>query len=510
MAIANFFDRAVLAAWQVLEGADYAALTAELEQVTIGVAFDETAAASPEGRILLELAVNLLARLYPQLVVVGQGRRAQQLATALADQARAINPDIDVSDEITVAAAVLGVGLTAIGTQAPVVYVGSSGWVARLSPAAPLGSGSTSNPFGAAAAACLGAANVFRLLFARFLPAGAPDTILELSLLDLQLDASAPDNPPLEPVELGESVLVGLGAIGNAAVWTLARTPGLRGHLDLVDDEVVDLSNLQRYVLTTQESIDAVKVDLAAEALADTALRVTPQRARWGAYLRQRDQWDLSRVAVALDSAEDRRAVQASLPRWIANAWTQPVDLGISRHSFLGEDACLTCLYFPDEAPKSEEHLVANALGLPEAQKEIGRLLASGQPIGRKWLDRIADALAIPLEPLLPFATQPLRSFYTKAICGGLVFRLGAGTGPKPVAVPMAFQSALAGVLLAAELVADAGQLRTTPPATTTRIDLLHPLRSSLNQRIGKLASGRCICQDRVYVDRYRQKYYAG
>lgn len=507
MAIASFFDRAALAAWQVLEGADYAALTTELTQVTVGVGFDDRAAASPEGRVTLELAVNLLARLYPRLALVGRGRRAQRLEAELADQARAINPVIDLSDDLNDAAAVLGVGRTPIITQAPVVYLGSSGWVARLSTATPLGSGRTINPFGAAAAACFGAANVFRLLFARYLPHGAPDAAFTLSLLDLQPNAPRPENPALRPIDIGRSVLVGLGAIGNAAVWALARTPGVSGQLDLVDHEAIDLSNLQRYLLTTQESVGAVKVQLAAQALAATGLQVGAYQARWGAYLRGRDDWHLPRVAVALDSADDRRAVQAALPGWIVNAWTQPADLGVSRHRFLSEDACLTCLYYPDESPRSEEQLVAEALGLPAAQKEVGRLLDSGQPIGPEWLGRIAETLGVPIEPLLPFTTQPLRTFYSRAICGGLVFQLGAGANTQPLAVPLAFQSALAGILLAAELLAEAGHLRAVPPATSTRFDLLRPLPAQISRRAGKLAAGRCICQDPVYVEQYRRKY---
>lgn len=473
----------------------------------MGITFDEVAAASPEGRVTLELVVNLLARLYPRLVLAGGVRRGRRLATVLADQARAINPSIDVSDDISSAMVVIGFGETVVATRAPVVYLGSAGWVARLSSEEPIGSGSTSNPFGAAAAACLGAANVFRLLFAHYLPGGAPDTVIDLSLLDLQPNAPAPANPGLGPISIGESVLVGLGAIGNAAVWTLARTPKLSGRLDLVDHETVDLSNLQRYVLTGQESVDVAKVDLCVDVLAATDLEVRGHRVRWGEYLPGRNNWYLPRVAVALDSAEDRRAIQAALPGWIINAWTQPFDLGVSRHSFVGDDACLTCLYFPDESEKSEEQLVAEALNLSVARKEIGRLLYNGQPIGREWVERIADALDIPLDPLLPFARQPLRSFYTKAICGGLVFRLGARTDVQPIAVPLAFQSALAGILLAAELVADASQLRATPPATSTRIDLLHPIQSQLTSRTGKLASSRCICQDPVYIEQYRQKY---
>ena len=53
---------------------------------------------------------------------------------------------------------------------------------------------------------------------------------------------------------------------------------------------------------------------------------------------------------VALDSPEARIAVQASLPGPLYNAWTHPADVGWSRHERFGEDPCLACLYWPDEA----------------------------------------------------------------------------------------------------------------------------------------------------------------
>jgi hypothetical protein len=58
------------------------------------------------------------------------------------------------------------------------------------------------------------------------------------------------------------------------------------------------------------------------------------------------------RVLLAVDSAADRIAAQAALPRWIANAWTQPENIGVSRHSFLGEAPCVACLYMPQGASK--------------------------------------------------------------------------------------------------------------------------------------------------------------
>ena len=45
--------------------------------------------------------------------------------------------------------------------------------------------------------------------------------------------------------------------------WALARSP-LRGDLFLVDGEQIELSNMQRYALTTRNDEDAVKTQIGA------------------------------------------------------------------------------------------------------------------------------------------------------------------------------------------------------------------------------------------------------
>ncbi|MDQ5827163.1 MAG: E2 ligase fold family C protein [Chloroflexota bacterium] len=512
MALANFFDKAAVAAAQALQGVDYASLAASLEAQVVGLAFDDLAVTRPEGKLTLELAVNLLARLYPRLAFIPDGAHAEAAVESLIAIAHSINPEIEVRANAATVAAVLAVGETAAKTTAPVVYMGSEGWVARISSGGPVGSGDSLNPFGAGAAACFGAANVFRQLFGSHLQGGDVDDFFSFSLLDYDPQSAEPYNPPLRPVALGESYLVGLGAVGNGAVWALARTPGLTGTLHLIDHETVELSNLQRYVLTTQADVEEPKALLAARQFAGTGVKALPHQQKWGEYLRHVSAWKFERVAVAVDNAEDRQAVQGALPKWVVNAWTQPGDLGVSRHSFLGDEACLTCLYFPDEMGQHLDRIIASAIGLPEAYMEVRALLHTNGPVGRDLLARAADAMRVPLEPLLPFESEPIRVFYARAVCGGAVLRLGGTVGGnhRAAAVPLAFQSALAGIMLAAELIAHTGGLRPADFPVTTKIDLLRPLGSHLSLHIRKHRSGFCICQDSDYIKAYREKYEVG
>lgn len=509
MALAPYFDKAALAAATVLGGFDRDAFAATLNQQVVGLVFDERAATTPEGRTTLELATNLLARLYPRLTIIGSGEPAARYSVALSELARRINPEIEFSDS-KVVAAVLVVGRTPAEVEGPRVHVGSDGWIVRVSTQEPMDSGESENPFGAAAAACFGAAHVFRLIFGAALPAGsATEEAFAMSLLDLDPTARVPANPVLGPTVLGEAHLVGAGAIGNGVLWTLCRVPALSGVLHVVDGEAVDGTNPQRYVLAAPQDEGMPKVDLAVREAVRTGSTLDIRRhpAEWGRYLAMLPSpWALDLVMVALDSAEDRIAVQAALPQRVLNAWTQAGDLGVSRHDFLGDRACLACLYLPDGPSKNEDQLVAEAIGLPDQLIEVRKLLHSGAPVGEAGIHRIAAALGVPAVPLLPYAGRGLREFYSEAICGGVVLRLqGGGDRRGGTEVPMAFQSALAGVLLASALVSEAAGFP-GPAGTKVIIDLLRPLGKYLTVPVAEHPSGRCICQDPDYQQAYRTR----
>lgn len=507
MALADFFDRAATAASQVLANFHLEAFEGVLHRHVVGIAFDASAVSSPEGAATLDLCVRLLARLYPTLAVIPLDDEAEAAAPGLVQLVQFINPRAAIERAAGAATVCVAVGDTRPPCDGPIIYAGSDDWTARLSRKSPVGSGATGNPFGAGAAACFAAANVFRTVFAEQLPGGDPDENLALSMLTYDA-ASSPGGLDPGTGDLGEAHLVGLGAIGNGAVWALSRSEGLRGTLYLVDHETVEQSNLQRYVMAGQADLGVPKVDFAAAALAGSALDVRPHAQRWCDYVSARGDWRFERVAVALDSAADRLAVQGSLPRWIVNAWTQDIDLGVSRHGFDDGKACLACLYVPEGAGKSEDQQVAEELGMPEAQMEVRHLLQTHAPVDPGFVARVAQALGIPPEPLMPFAGQPLRNFYQGAICGGLAFRLSGGARAGRAVVPMAFQSALAGIMLAADLVKHAAGVLAAP-TTSTRINLLRPLGRYLHDPKAKDATGRCICGDADFIQAYRRKYSA-
>ena len=60
-------------------------------------------------------------------------------------------------------------------------------------------------------------------------------------------------------------LIIGMGGLGSPVAMYLAAT-GI-GKLTLVDNDVVELSNLQRQIIHTEQDIDRLKVESAAESL---------------------------------------------------------------------------------------------------------------------------------------------------------------------------------------------------------------------------------------------------
>jgi Prokaryotic E2 family C/ThiF family len=530
MAVASFFEKAAVSAASLLRDFDFNCFREHISRCVPGIAFDEAAVDSHEGRSTLLLAAELISRLYPAIVITPLTNNAscRSMREELIAACKRVNPLIEVRDGVQASDAVLVVG-NSISAAEHSIYIGSSEWLALASLIAPVGSSDSLNPFGAGAAACFGAAFIFRHYFSAQIPGenergdfklsqGVAD-VFRFSVPDIRLSAAdALDSLPLaSSIDIGETFFVGVGAVGNGALWALSRTPSLTGILHLIDGECVELSNLQRYALTDTQSVGLEKVALGAaqfvkrtEGNSATSLEVRTHASTWDEFVPEFGSFAFDRVLLALDSAEDRIAVQGALPRWVANAWTQPENLGVSRHHFLGQQACVACLYKPVGPAKSEDAVYAEALGVTDPREimEIRHLLHSGSAVGKAFLDRTAARLGVAAGALDSYAGRPLRHFYSHGLCGGVILTLGGRLGQqREMEAPMAFQSTMAGILLAAELVLDASGVRAKTMPCRSELDLLRPIGSRLNSPQAKDSTGRCICQDPAYIAAYKKKY---
>jgi hypothetical protein len=497
MALADYHERAALAASQVISGFDLDLFRTALTETAVGIGIGRQAGDSNEGRVLADLTIRLLARLYPLLELrVEASGQAESLATL----ARAINPKIEITTNASVGISI-GTGSPRFNTT---YFAGSNGWDAFVSSREPLQTGSSPNPLGAGVAACLAAANLFNRVL---IPDWEGRITEELRFSAFRRDPQpTSEDVPNSGWHLDEdAVLVGLGAIGNGAVWALSQSP-VTGALCVVDPEVLELSNLQRYVLGTRSDEGRPKVELTRAHL-NGALKPLPYQMKWAEFV-QASGYKWSYVLVALDTAADRRCVQASLPKWIANSWTQPGDLGLSVHGrFDGRGACLSCLYLAERKVPNEDEIVSQALGIPALVGEIRTLLHTGKGVSRQLLEAVAAGLHLPVNGIVGYEGRPVRDLYVEGVCGGGLISLGStGTPRQELHVPIAHQSALAGVLLAAAL-ARRSVLAEQDGTQITRLNILGRVSDYLTQPALKPGNGLCICEDIDYLTTFQAKY---
>lgn len=296
---------------------------------------------------------------------------------------------------------------------------------------------------------------------------------------------------------------------------------GVTASVTVIDPEDITLSNLQRYLLADDSSVGTAKVDVAADAASGSGsgLTVIPVPTPWGVDPRTGPGTD--RALIALDTAADRIAVAAALPTAAYNAWTQPADIGWSRHENLGVEPCLACLYYPDRARANEHELIAVAL--EQHPLRVLTYLVTSTPVGAPLplVATVPDMPAPPeagawlMRPLLQdlvargrispdeasrWAIMPIGQLYRDGVCAGGLMRVPGSKQPDDALVPLAHQSALAGIMLAVTYYgASVPALRETRHnAVEARIDVLRGLPQVIN-RPRQLTPG-CLCSDHSYL----------
>jgi molybdopterin/thiamine biosynthesis adenylyltransferase/rhodanese-related sulfurtransferase len=204
--------------------------------------------------------------------------------------------------------------------------------------------------------------------------------------------------PGQRRLEAARVLLLGAGGLGSPAAFYLAAA-GV-GHLRLVDDDLVERSNLQRQILHVDADIGVPKVDSAQVRLAalNPRTRVEGVQARLEADNVERL---LVGVDVVIDGADNFPAryllndacVKLGIPLVYGAVHRFEGQLGVfdaGRHR--GKAPCYRCLFPepppPEAAPNCAEAGVLGVLpgvvGLLQATEAIKLLLGIGEPlIGR-------------------------------------------------------------------------------------------------------------------------------
>jgi hypothetical protein len=486
VALAPFFDRVYGAVGGHLS-VSRETLTASLESVTVGLECGVDLSCNDVW--IAELATNLLARLYPRLSISGPGR----LSSSLQDLAHKINPNIELVGSAPGATTIcVGSGYAEGG-----LFPSASGWLVHLSHSGSERKG-PANPYAAAAAAAFAAAELFRRIFLR----ASPERNFSLSLLNF--DSKSGADLELPSGNLRDVLFVGVGAIGNAAIWSLARDQKRRGHLILLDAEELELLNLQRYVLGTFSDVSKQKVLLAQDVLRQSRLSVEQRHETLESFAEKNSGVKLPTICISVDNARSRMAAQALLPRLIVNGWTGESALGASWHIFSRKTACLACLYYPHDRALSQTEQAAKVLGLSSDRTAL--LWVTRQPLSEEDIATAARSLGASEIALQPWRGKSLGELYTDVVCGAAPINTPQ-MGRQEV-VPLAHQSALAGALMAAELVKRTHPTlaaKSQPEVLVSWDDVLQPPPTVWRKPRAREAG--CICGDADYQHAYRVKW---
>lgn len=311
----------------------------------------------------------------PPLVDRGDG-----LATSLAAHISRL-PQARHSPLSTTHLVVLGDSPLPRGTGAgvPVLRIAGTDFTAELRAGAePLNRWSGTHPFGAALAAAAVSAELFRWAMRSL---GEAHRVAPLP--EHRLAPSARVSLVLPPVPVDSDLaaeidVVSAGAITNAALFALQREPHLHPRVRVFDDDVVQISNLNRYPLLNLGDLGAEKVRALAES-APGHWDIQPVSARLDGTSVCRSLPLAPHVIVGADDIPTRWFAQRHAPGWLAVAGTSHFETVVSEH--LPNGPCAGCMHprdEPDEGPLPTIAFVSLFAGTLLAHRLL-RHLATGQ-----------------------------------------------------------------------------------------------------------------------------------
>jgi hypothetical protein len=485
--------------------------TRSIQEFKVGIVADPKILESYSGQLILLALANILPRMWPSISFPACEPTKRIVKTPLGTA-----PDIGgaLSETANIAANALRYELTsstspdfviAIGpTIEPAdVYVNADGWVAHISNQSNdvRFYSSSENPFGPIAAACFGAAEAFRAFLRKL---NSPDPITHRPIIPYRYSVlrgseshTTNINAPLpSKIDFGEFTLVGAGAVGSSLIYTLATMRELSGEIHIIDDETIEGSNLNRYLLAGLADIGVAKPTLAVRFLKNN-IRVEPFLGSYESYDKRNHIPLLISTVDNRNQNATRRAIQSDLPRLILHAATGEAKVSIARLDF-SSGACLGCL-FPEEAnPLLGE--ITRLLDISTGQAE--QLLIGDQPFSEDHARYLSARTGISVNSLTEYVGKPFMKVF-QSMCGNLSVQVEG----KRIEAAVPFVSLMAGMMVTAELVKES-------------CSELHGYRLSNYRQMSLFGLGNewlifrekgstysCYCQENILQKRFKSKW---
>jgi molybdopterin/thiamine biosynthesis adenylyltransferase len=211
------------------------------------------------------------------------------------------------------------------------------------------------NPIGAALAASLGATEIYFQVNQQSLSGRRSQVPLWISARHSAVTTSGDeaanwndDTPLPNGINIGRWLVVGAGALGGNALAILGMArENLNGSIDVVDPDIVDLSNLNRLVEALAAHARVLKkVDLATLSFRESNVKVVPHDMP---YERLRNVGELSievfdLVMTGVDQMSTRAFVQSDWPRFLVDGGTRGYTWRVSTIENSAQSPCLGCL----------------------------------------------------------------------------------------------------------------------------------------------------------------------
>ena len=460
---------------------------------------------SADTRIMLTVAANLIARFCPKIDLAFSDTCPELIANTLSHLKR-----IDTSPyaefrvvlrpDYSLYAAVLAIGRP--GTrEATTTVIDSVGWLALLNPPEagyPLSKENHNSPFGALLAAALGAAEVFKYLLHPPVGTIAHFGSVTLSAFDYSLNGMDPGPWLPSQLRLPWGLLGGIGAVGNAFLLALSLVDGLSGDLLVIDQDIVESTNLNRYVLAYEADADREhpvgKTQLAMRLFHGRALRVSPHQEPLNSVLGKIHREEITRPEIllsAVDNNDARWAMQNLWPQLILEGATDHTLSQVSRHEYGKPLACLGCIHPRNTTPKGDASYIRDM---------ISRSGILGEAITLSHQNADTILLADHIAPEAPeYQRRVLQRNIGKPICSILSELELISTKPTdelPVQPSVSFVSMMSGLFMAGELVKFLGNLQ-SPLVTLYQLDTFFPVTNAFLLQVDKTNSCECVVRRR-------------
>ena len=460
-------------------------------------------------QIMLEISTNILAKIFPNIEIDVEDVPAKHLNTSKNLYSHLIKTKNEAykwnqAKGETQNYIYLVVGNKKVSEKA--IYIDANGWLAYVgNKPSNIEKKDIRIPIGSVASACLGAAEIFKLIFNKKIKKDF-NLIENIIFNTLTYKFDDETNIPVDQLNLDRVALFGSGSVGSSLLYTLGFMPNVSGTIDIVDrDPNIDINNMQRYSYLT---------------LSDLEKNQSLSKARWAANKIDSDlenlkvnYWDKSQGTVsnylnsrplkpriklaisAVDNINARIEIADCLAERTINAGTGDVTLTITRHGFSDGKACLACDYISNIPSRNWYQKVSRETGLSVGR--VAQLLQGGEVLVEDDIKIMINKRFIEKEKKDKLLNTDLNSIVNRKLYSSVSIDNKNST-ESSVTAP--FVSTMSGALLTGEMIKEIAGLQGNWKKNKFRMDML--IGNSLSTSVPK-AGIKCLCANNFRKQSY-------